>query len=139
MRVLLSIKPEHAQNIFEGKKTFEFRRKLFARREIKTVLVYATKPVGRFIGEFEIESILEDEPHLLWNSTHEGSGISKGYFDEYFSGRSVGYALQIGELRRFDDPIDPSAVLDDFTPPQSFMYVGGVGSDIHRVEGPRLL
>jgi predicted transcriptional regulator len=123
MRVLLSIRPEHVENIRSGIKTFEFRRRMFARRDVRTVMIYCTRPVGRLVGEFDIADILEDEPEALWASTAKGSGISKDYFDAYFEGRPRGFALQIGSLRLYDEPICPSEWFDNFTPPQSYMYV----------------
>ena len=125
MRVLLSIKPVHVENIRSGIKIFEFRRKIFARRDICTVMIYCTRPVSRLVGEFDIADILEDEPEALWASTANGSGISKDFFDAYFKGRSRAFALQIGSLRLYDDPICPSEMFDNFTPPQSYMYVPG--------------
>lgn len=139
MRVLLSIKPVHVQNILSGIKIFEFRRRIFARRDISTVLIYSTKPVGRFIGEFDIAEIIEDDPERLWTSTEYGSGITKGYFDSYFAGRKKAYALKIGELRIFNEPIVPADVIEEFTPPQSYMYVAGSGEDIRRQQQLRLL
>lgn len=124
MRVLLSIKPAHVENIMSGAKTFEFRRKMFSRREIKTVLIYCTRPVGRLVGEFDIADILEDHPERLWLRTSSGSGISKEYYDGYFCGRTQAYALKIGAVRRFAEHINPSHVMENFSPPQSFMYVG---------------
>lgn len=129
MRVLLSIKPVHVENIQKGIKTFEFRRRIFSRRDVRTVLIYCTRPIGRLVGEFDIADILEDEPEALWASTAEGSGISKDFFDAYFEGRSRGYALQIGSLRIYEKPICPSEWFENFTPPQSYMYVPGAGGD----------
>jgi predicted transcriptional regulator len=79
--------------------------------------------VGCFVGEFEIDDILCDRPNRLWRKTKIGSGISKQYFDSYFAGRSEAFALQIGKVRAFPQHVVPSDVMDDFTPPQSFMYV----------------
>lgn len=123
MLVLLSIKPSHAENILAGTKVFEFRRRVFARRELRTALIYCTRPVARFVGEFEIEDILCDRPERLWRKTRNGSGISKAYFDNYFGGRSEAFALQIGKVRPFAKHVRPSDVIRGFTPPQSFMYV----------------
>jgi predicted transcriptional regulator len=123
MRVLLSIKPAHVVNILTGLKTYEFRRKIFARRDIRTVLIYCTMPVGRLVGEFDITDILEGEPEHVWASTCHGSGISKSYFDAYFDGRPTAYALQIGEVRQFGESIAPSEFFPNFTPPQSYLYV----------------
>jgi predicted transcriptional regulator len=123
MLVLLSIRPEHVANILSGRKTFEFRRRVFARREVTNALIYCTKPVGRFVAEFEIDDILCEKPEQLWRQTKQGSGISKQYFDEYFSGRREAFALRIGRVRAFSRHFIPSEVIENFTPPQSFMYV----------------
>jgi predicted transcriptional regulator len=123
MKVLLSINPEHVENIFRGVKTFEFRRKVFARKDVKTVIVYCTMPVGKIVGEFDIESILVDQPREIWKKTHGGSGISEDFFFQYFSGREVAYALKIGDVREYDEHVDPNDILDNFSPPQSYMYM----------------
>lgn len=123
MRVLLSIKPIHVANILSGTKRYEFRRKMFARTDVSTVLIYSTMPVGQLVAEFEIADILEDAPGRLWDRTHASSGISKAYFDAYFDGRDKAFALKIGALTIYDDPIDPTEVIDNFTPPQSYRYV----------------
>ena len=123
MRVLLSIRPAHVANILEGTKRFEFRRKLFTRRDVESVLIYATMPVGRLVAEFTIDEILEDSPDRLWERTHQASGISRAYYDAYFEGRETAYALGIGELTIFDEPIAPQDMISNFTPPQSYRYV----------------
>lgn len=123
MRVLLSIRPVHVENILSGIKRFEFRRKIFIRRDVRTVLIYSTMPVGRLVGEFDIADILEDEPERLWTKTEDGSGITKAYYDAYFDGRAKAYALAIGDLRIYDEPVMPEDVIDNFTPPQSYRYV----------------
>jgi predicted transcriptional regulator len=139
MRVLLSIKPIHVENIVKGVKTFEFRRRIFSRRDVCTILIYCTQPVGRLVGEFDIAKILEDEPEALWASTAAGSGISKSFFDLYFEGRSKAFALQIGALRLFDRPVCPRDWFENFTPPQSYMYVPSAGPDGKPDRQPRLL
>jgi len=122
MRVLLSIKPVHALNILGGHKTFEFRRRLFS-RDVTTVVIYCTLPIGKIVGEFDIDGILESTPASLWRKTSKGSGISKDYFDDYFRGRDRAFAIQIGEVRIYSAQIEPDDLLRDFTPPQSYMYV----------------
>lgn len=77
MKILLSIKPEYAQRIFKGEKKYEYRKRLFKRNDINSIVVYVTKPVGKVIGEFEIAEILEDNPMIIWEKTKKYSGISK--------------------------------------------------------------
>lgn len=123
MKVLLSIKPEYVERIFAGTKRYEFRRRPYGNRSIKTVLVYATRPVAKIVGEFDVDSILGEHPDELWSRTKALSGISRDFFDAYFHGRDVAYALKIGEVRPYIQPISPDTVLENFTPPQSYMYV----------------
>jgi predicted transcriptional regulator len=130
MRVLLSIRPEYVEKILDGSKTYEFRRRVFGRSDVTTVIVYATRPVAKIVGEFEIAEILSDSPTELWDRTGTGSGITRRYFNTYFEGCSRAYALAIGSVREYDIWISPKEVRSQFTPPQSYMYVrDGIGTD----------
>ncbi|MDD4528094.1 MAG: ASCH domain-containing protein [Candidatus Margulisbacteria bacterium] len=122
MRVLLSIKPEYAEKIFDGTKKYEFRRSVFKNRNVKTVVVYASSPVQRVIGEFEIDSIINEDLINLWQKTKDFSGISEDFFFEYFSNKERGFAIKIKKVKRYDKAL---SLKDDFnaTPPQSFMYL----------------
>ena len=122
MKVLLSIKPEFALKIFNGSKKFEFRRSIFKNRDIKQVIVYASSPVGKIIGEFEIEEILHDELSILWDKTKNYAGTSEENFRKYFSNKTKGYAIQIKNAELYDEP-KPLDSLGISTAPQSFMYV----------------
>lgn len=122
MKVLLSIKPEFAEKIFNGTKKFEFRRSVFKNKNVKIVVVYASSPVQRVIGEFEIDSILNYELQQLWDDTKDFSGISKNFFFEYFNNKEKGYAIKIKKTKLYKNSL---SLKDDFnaTPPQSFMYL----------------
>jgi len=121
-QVLLSIKPEFANKIFEGSKKYEFRRALFKSKSVKRVVVYASSPIQRVIGEFEIGGIITQKKNKVWGATKQHSGIEKDYFDEYFEGKDVAHAIKIVNPRRYDSPL----CLSDFnikTAPQSFVYL----------------
>lgn len=122
MKVLLSIKPKYADLIFDGTKKFEFRRTIFKNENIKTIVVYASSPVQKVIGEFEIEAILNTNLSLLWKQTKEHAGIDKQYFLEYFINKEKGYAIKIKKTRKYRKPL---CLREDFNlmPPQSFLYL----------------
>lgn len=122
MRVLLSIKPEYAFKIFDGEKRFEFRKIIFKNPNIKTVVVYASSPIQRVIGEFDIDSIVSLSPKLLWQKTKEFSGITEEFFFEYFAKKEVGHAIKIKTTRKY---ITPLTLKENFnlTPPQSYAYI----------------
>jgi predicted transcriptional regulator len=125
MRVLLSIKPEFAEMIFAGTKRFEFRRSIFKNPDVKTIVVYASSPVRKVIGEFEIEAIINDKLIALWEQTKEHAGINENYFFKYFSNKEYGYAIHIKRARKYRKAL---CLREDFnaTPPQSFMYLDTV-------------
>jgi len=122
MRVLLSIKPEFALRIFDGSKRYEYRRRIFKRGEVTTVVVYASDPVKQVIGEFEIGEILHGEPEALWTKTGDQSGITKERFLKYFGDKTKGYAIEVKEARTYDTPIPLNELMLPW-PPQSFAYL----------------
>lgn len=128
MKVLLSIKPEFVHEIFHGNKRYEYRKAIFTKK-VDKVVIYCTKPVGLIVGEFSVEQILEESPKKLWEKTHEHSGITKAFFDQYFDGRNRGYALKILSPRLYENPINPFELFSTFVAPQSFKYIGNECND----------
>ena len=123
-KILLSIKPEFANKIFDEEKHYEFRRVIFARDGVKTVVVYASSPVCKVIGEFEIEDILRDKKiGQLWRETRHAAGIAKAYFDEYFAGKSHGCAIKIKSRKLYRTGKCLTKDFDIQYPPQSFVYI----------------
>jgi len=122
MKVLLSIKPQFAIKIFDGSKKFEFRKSIFKNSNINTVVVYASSPMQKVIGEFTIDEIMEAAPEALWEKTKKHSGITKEFFDAYFFNRDKAFAIKVKEANRYQQPLD----LTDFDlnfAPQSFVYL----------------
>ncbi|MFC7670664.1 ASCH domain-containing protein [Hymenobacter humi] len=105
MRVLLSIKPEFASKIFDGTKRYEFRRSIFKNANIKSIVVYASSPTQKVIGEFEIERIINTDLVALWHETKEFSGITEDYFMKYFIGKEEGFAIKIKKVKKYKEPM----------------------------------
>jgi type I restriction enzyme S subunit len=126
MDVLLSVKPKYVTSIMEGHKRYEFRKAIFRNRSVNRIFIYSSAPVQRIVASFEIGTIIEDNPSVLWNRVRDYAGIDDAEFFSYFAGRSRGYAIGIENLREFDEPIDPKAVIPGFVPPQSYCYMDGL-------------
>ncbi len=122
MKIILSIKPEFANKIFEGDKKFEFRRSIFKNKTVSKVIVYASSPISKVIGEFEIGDILFNDLDSLWKETKEFSGISEDYFFDYFIGKKNGFALEVKKAKRYKKEL---CIRESFgkVPPQSFAYL----------------
>jgi predicted transcriptional regulator len=122
MKVILSIKPKYASKILEGKKTYELRKTIFKNTEIKTVLIYASSPISKIIGEFQIEKIVHLELDDLWNVVKEKAEVDKDFFDEYFDSKEKGYAIGIKNVKKYKNNIDISEEYG-IKAPQSFAYI----------------
>lgn len=122
MKVLLSIKPEFAEKIFDGTKKFEFRKTIFKNKDINKVIVYASSPLQQVIGEFCIDYILNDEVDKIWQKTNYASGITEEFYRSYFTDKKSAYAIKVGKLKKYKKP----KKLSDFgisIAPQSFVYI----------------
>lgn len=125
MKVLLSIKPQYVDQIIKGNKKYEFRKKIFKRKEeVEEVYIYSTSPVKKIVGYFKFNRIIEDHPERLWEEYKEHSGIAEFEFFEYFKEKDLGFAIEINQLKVFDTPIDPRMFMPNFVAPQSFRYLG---------------
>lgn len=122
MKALLSIKPEFADMIFAGTKRYEFRRAIFKRNDLEGVLVYASSPVQRVIGEFKIEEIIADDIETVWRKTWRHAGISHVFFQSYFANCDTAYAIKVVSPRLFARRRRLSAY-NLTAAPQSFVYV----------------
>lgn len=122
MKVLLSIKPEFVEKIFAGTKKYEFRKSLFKKSGVKCVVIYASTPIKRVVGEFEIDNILSDDVNTIWERTKKYSGITKDFYNSYFHNKKNANAIQIGRLTKFKK----AKTLSDYNihqAPQSFCYI----------------
>lgn len=122
MKALLSIKPQFVKEIIEGKKKYEYRKKIF-KQEVDAVVIYASMPVGMIVGEFTIGEIISDSPMKIWKATKEYSGISLEDYSKYFEGKKDAYAIQIKDFIKYEKPIDPYKEFEGFIAPQSYKYV----------------
>jgi len=130
--VLLSVKPQHAEAIVQGRKKYELRRTIFKREDIGRVYVYSTAPVSKLVGSFEVGKIIQDSPKGIWETCHKHAAIAEDEFFDYFEGAVTAFAIKIANMQRFTIPIDPHSIFDDFKPPRSFRYFS---IDIKRHKG----
>ncbi len=119
--IMLSIHPRFAHLIMSGEKRFEFRTRV-ARTAISRIVVYATFPECRVIGEVSVKDVLCNTPESIWEHTAEAAGINQVAFFDYFQNRDKAYAYSLHSPLKYAVPKE----LSDFgiaLPPQSFVYL----------------
>lgn len=124
LNVLISIKPKYVQEILSLHKKFEYRKLIF-RKDIDKVYIYSTSPEQKIVGYFKYEGYIKGTPQKIWERTEKLSGIDKDSYFEYFTKSAYAYAIKIGQVYAFENPIDPKEIITNFNPPQSYMYLEG--------------
>jgi predicted transcriptional regulator len=120
-KMLLSINPEHVENIFNGNKQYEFR-KIKCKSAVDKIVIYSTSPVMHVVGEVDIIDVIIDTPDKVWQMTAEFAGITKSFFDKYFENKEKAVAYRLGKVRKYQVPLDLSDFGVSFAP-QSFVYI----------------
>ena len=121
LKMLLSISPEHVNNILCGSKQVEFR-KVKCRHEIKQIIIYSTAPVMQVVAEALVEEVITGDILDVWRLTKAYAGISYSYYRKYYKGKKNAVAYKLSEVMPYSEP----KTLADFGvshAPQSFLYV----------------
>ncbi len=119
---ILSIKPIYANAIIDGVKTVEFRKKVF-KKNVERIYIYSSSPTKMIVGYFTFSDIVEDSPENLWKTFHKVGGINKVDFFEYYKEVEKGFGIVIKEVVKFDIEKDPIEFIENFTAPQSYVYL----------------
>lgn len=123
-QMLLSINPEHVENILNGTKHYEFR-KVRCRESVKKILIYSTAPEKMVVAEAIVEDIIEGTIDTVWQMTSELAGISREFYEAYYEGKDKAVAYQLGKVKKYTKP----KTLSDYglrCAPQSFAYVEAI-------------
>jgi predicted transcriptional regulator len=122
-QILISLEVRHAENILQGHKRVEFRRRTMNISPGATLWIYAKVPVCSIVGFATVSAIQSLAPSTLWRRFGAVSGISRCEFFNYFDGIEQGTALELSDSKRLHSMI-PLALLRrvsaGFHPPQFF-------------------
>ncbi len=127
--ILISLESRHAENIFEGTKIVELRRRTMNVSPGATVWIYVKLPVGSIVGHARIGKVHSSSPASLWKKYGAVSGLSKNEFFEYFDGSEFGVALVLEQSRRLRSSLSLlqlRQVDEGFQPPQFFARLSPV-------------
>jgi predicted transcriptional regulator len=87
------------------------------------LVLYSSSPIQKIVGVVEVEEIVAS-PTSLWRTCVEkGGGLTREELRTYFAGKSQGVAVLLGEVFKPTKHVEPSDVISNFVPPQSFRYL----------------
>ena len=124
--LLISIRPQYAEKIFDGSKTVELRRLRPRVSNGDRVVVYASTPVKAVIGDFTVDRVVESSPSKLWQEAKYDCGLTKEEFDNYFKGTRTAFGIYIRKVKKKRKPVPLFSLRNEcpgFHPPQGYRYL----------------
>lgn len=120
---LLSVQPQHVERIVTGEKLLEFRRR-WTSLPVDALVVYSSSPIQKIMLSARVASVICGSPTFLWEMARKkGGGLTRRELYDYFSGIAKGFAIELADVLRFGDGIDPWRLFRGFQAPQSFRYL----------------
>ena len=124
--ILMSVRPQYANKIFDGTKTVELRRikpKTLGNGDL--VFIYVSSPVKALMGAFRVASVVEKKLAPLWRMVKNDAGVTRAEFFRYYENVDSGVAIFIDDVWLLPSPIKLAQLQEEiknFYPPQSFRY-----------------
>ncbi len=124
--LFLSIHPQFARSILDGRKTVELRKRR-PRAEVGTqVVIYATTPTCEVVATATVAKIESSPPSKLWSDVRKFADVEKRAFDAYFLNCQLAVGIHLSDVHVLKNPIPLSELRrlwDNFHPPQQFRYL----------------
>lgn len=118
----MAIHPVYADAILNGAKHVEFRKRKLA-DDIKTVIIYATSPVRRVVGEFSIRETVVDDPETIWRRFGKVGVIDRDAYGAYYANSESAVAFVVDQAKRYEMPQSLNELKSAPAVPQSFSYI----------------
>lgn len=117
-RILLSLHPQYWDMYMSGAKIWELRKYTNAPCiTVDSMVIYATAPVSRIVGEVNIVSRHGAYLDELWKTVESGVCITRTQYDRYYAGHRMGLAFRLGDVWEY------TPKLPCYIPPQSWRYM----------------
>jgi predicted transcriptional regulator len=122
--LFISVKPQYADAILDGRKTVELRRTRPNLPDGSLVILYSSTPMRAVVGWAQLIGVREGTPIEIWDEYGGAAAIEELDYDAYFDGTDQAFALELDDVVAATQPI-PLSVIRSFgiQPPQSWRYV----------------
>ncbi len=122
----MSIRPEYAQRILDGRKKVELRRRRPNLPTGSRIWIYATLPLGKVVGAAIVDEVVTAEIDVLWKMFRREAGISWREYDQYVRGSSTASAIRLSSVSYLEEEIALDSIrkrIAGFQPPQFFSWL----------------
>jgi predicted transcriptional regulator len=124
--ILISVQPAYADQIMDGCKTVELRRRFV--QDVgpdARLFIYSSKPVGAIIGCASIDEVVKLPVRQIWKKFRRQACVEKSDFEKYFCGLAFGFVVSLGNVTPLTELLVREDILNRWGihPPQSYMYL----------------
>lgn len=114
---MIPLHPQYWDMYRDGSKIWELRKVSHSPRGVDGLVIYATAPVSRIVGEVDLVSTHVGYVDDVWDVVKDGCGITREQYDRYYQGRDIAKAYRIGNVFEYT----PS--LGELFAPQGYRYL----------------
>lgn len=122
--ILMSIKTKYANQIFNGTKKYEYRRRSIGEKNLgKKIFIYSSEEEKAIVGYIIVGDIIEGTSEWVLEQTENKNNKD---IINYFKDCKKCYALKISETVKFENPISLSSIRkiqEKFVIPQYYRYI----------------
>lgn len=120
--IIISMAPKSAEALFDNPEKNVVFYKVTPANKVLRVIVYATAPVKKVVGEFDLQEIKIAATSTIWKNFSKASVISKKEYDSYYEGKEKAHAMISKKTYKYRNPKD----LSDYNMskgPSGFQYL----------------
>lgn len=135
--ILISIEKRHINNLLNGTKTIELRRRNINIPTGGKVWMYAKLPIGSICAVGIVKKVINTAPDKIWHEFGKVSGLNKMEFDEYFLNIEIGCVLLFENIHAMRSNIslnEMRSISSSFHPPQFFKYLSKNSVELIAIE-----
>lgn len=120
--ILISIRNEFAEKIYDGTKTIELRKHCPNMDCFTYCWIYEPKPIGLITGYFVVLGRIACKPKLFWDEYHQILGIDKDRFFDYYQNSELAFGILINWANKLPKPYTLSDI-GLSRPPQMYQRI----------------
>lgn len=116
---MISLHPHYWDMFKDGSKTWELRKVDHSPRCVDGLIIYATSPVSRIVGEVDLVSTHVGYVDDVWDIIKAGCGITREQYDIYYQDQDMAIAYRLGDIYEYATHLYISPA------PQGYRYLRG--------------
>lgn len=114
---MIALRPQYWEMCRAGSKIWELRKVTHSPRCVDGLVIYATAPVSRIVGEVDLVGTHVGYVDDVWEIVKTGCGITRDQYDQYYHNQETAIAYRLGNVWEYSPSLDARFA------PQGYKYL----------------